>query len=350
MMVKSDIIIKGLFERVKIMKIRNITIIISTVLLLAGSALSAESDSSNTKPYLGVLLDMSALPELLTKHLRLSPGQGVRIRNIQKNSPAEEAGLERDDIIIRIKDKDIYKYESVVLAVRESQVAEEIPLEIIHLGEHKQLKIRLEAVEGEPEWKYPPEPEIEQLWRPGKLFRMRPDDQKWVEILTEELPAGFNINKFFKEFYTSYHYDGDEHYTIVIEGNPNNQDSTITVKADGKEYKATVGNLDELPEKYRKEAEMAIKNACKRRKEGSTGLSQPPEDFRNFYFQQPNFQRLPSEPTLQQDMQFFDKIQKQMNQLTDQIKELEKSQSELLKRLSEKLENQQNQEQTGSIL
>ena len=146
------------------MKTRNMTLIISMALLLAGTAFTAEPDNSH--PYLGVLLDMSPLPELLTKHLGLSPGQGVRIRNIQINSPAEEVGLERDDIIIRIQDKDIYKYESVVFAVQEASVGEEISIDIIHLGQRKTMKIELEASKGEPEWKFPPEPELEQSWRP----------------------------------------------------------------------------------------------------------------------------------------------------------------------------------------
>ena len=133
------------------MKTRNITLFISTALLLAGMAFGAESD--NTQPYLGVLLDMAPLPELLTKHLGLPPGQGVRIRNIQKNSPAEETGLERDDIVIRIGGKDIYKYESIVLTVQEAQVGEEISLEVIHLGKHKTVKVKLAAAKGEPVWK-----------------------------------------------------------------------------------------------------------------------------------------------------------------------------------------------------
>lgn len=324
-----------MFERIKKMKIRNITLFISMALLLAGMAFGAESDNSH--PYLGVLLDTTPLPELLTKHLGLPPGQGVRIRNIQNNSPAEEVGLERDDIIIRIGDKDIYKYESVVLTVQEAQVGEEITLEVIHLGKHKTINVKLGATEGEPDWKYPPEPEVEQILRPGKLFRMSPEDQKWVEILTDELPEGLNLNKLFKESYTSFHYDGDKRYKIVIEGNPNDQDSTVTVIADDNEYKATVGSLDKLPEKYREEADMAVKNARKR-KFDDTFLSspQPPEGLKNYFFQQPDFKIRPSEPMFQQENRTLDKIQEQMSQLIERMKELEKSQSELLNRLPEK--------------
>jgi len=314
------------------MKTRNMTLFISMALLLAGTAFGAESDNSH--PYLGVLLDKSPLPELLTKHLGLSPGQGVRIRNIQKNSPAEEIGLERDDIIIRIGDKDIYKFESIVLTVQEARVGDEITLEVIHLGKHKDIKVKLAAAKGEPDWKYPTEPEIEQIWRPGKLFRMSPEDQKWVEILTDDLPQGLDIDKLFKELYPIHNTDGN---SITIEGNPNNEDSKIIIRDGDDKFETTAKEIDKLPEKYRDAAKKALKKAQERKSEGSFMDSlEPPADFEKFIFRQPNIKINTSEPLFQQDNQTLDKIQEQMSQLLERIKELEKSQSELLDRLSEK--------------
>ena len=314
------------------MKTRNITLFISVALLLAGTAFGAESD--NSQPYLGVLLDMAPLPELLTKHLGLSPGQGVRIRNIQKNSPAEEIGLERDDIIIRIGDKDIYKFESIVLTVQEARVGDEITLEVIHLGKHKDIKVKLAAAKGEPDWKYPTEPEIEQIWRPGKLFRMSPEDQKWVEILTDDLPQGLDIDKLFKELYPIHNTDGN---SITIEGNPNNEDSKIIIRDGDAKFETTAKEIDKLPEKYRDAAKKALKNAQERKSKGSFMNSpEPPADFEKFIFRQPNIKISPSEPLFQQDSRTLDKIQEQMSQLLERIKELEKSQSELLDRLPEK--------------
>jgi hypothetical protein len=309
------------------MKTRNITLFISTALLLAGIAFGAESD--NSQPYLGVLLDMAPLPELLTKHLGLSPGQGVRIRNIQKNSPAEETGLERDDIIIRIGDKDIYKYESIVLTVQEAQVGDEITLEVIHLGEHKTVKVKLAAAKGEPEWKYPPEPEAEQIWRPGKIFRMNPEGKVWEEILKDELPQGLDVNKLLKGLYTTYNTEGG---SITIEGNPNDEDSKIVIRDGDAKFETTAKEIDKLPEKYRDAAKKALERLSESYFMNSPEL---PTDFEKF-FPQPNIKINPSEPLFQQDSRTLDKITEQMSQLLEQIKELEKSQSELLDRLSEK--------------
>jgi hypothetical protein len=297
-------------------------------------AFGAESD--NPRPYLGVLLDKAPLPELLTKHLGLSPGQGVRIRNIQNNSPAEEAGLERDDIIIRMGGKDIYKFESIVLTVQDAQVGEEISLEIIHLGEHKTAKVKLAAVKGEPDWKYPLEPEAEQTWNPRKFFTWNPQEQKWIEILTDDLPQGLDMTKFFKEQYKTTRPDGG---SITIEGNPNDEDSKIIIQDGDARFETSAKEIDKLPEKYRDAAKEALKNAQEKLSEGYfTNPPEPPIDFDKF-INQPNININPSEPLIQQDNRTLDKMTEQMSQLLERIKELEKSQSELLDRLTEKKES-----------
>lgn len=318
------------------MKTGKIIQIILVALLLSGAALSMEANSSDTRPYIGVQMDTSGLPDLLTKHLRLLPGQGVRIRNIQKSSPAEEIGLERDDIITRIQDQDVYKYESIVFAVQKAQVGEEISLDIIHLGERKQLKIKLGQTEGEPEWIYPPEPEIEQVWRPGRIYKPSPDGS-WVEIPNDKLPQGLDITKLFSEIYTTINRDGQ---AITIKGNPNNEDSIVIIRDGDDKYEAALKDIDKLPEKYQKAAEEALSKARKKKQEGSLPdvPSIPQRDFENNFF-----------PQLQPHLKFseppsgnsgLDQIQDQMGQLMDKIKELEKSQNELLNRLSEQQGNQ----------
>ena len=77
------------------MKAKNIAAIVMLVLFLAGSGLLAQSDSADVRPYIGVLLDTTPLPDLLVKHLGLSPGQGIRIQNVHRGGPADKAGLER---------------------------------------------------------------------------------------------------------------------------------------------------------------------------------------------------------------------------------------------------------------
>ena len=341
------------------MKTTNKTIFISMALLLAVGmgipygrmAFAAESDTPH--PYLGVLLDMSPLPELLTKHLGLSPGQGVRIRNIQKNSPAEDAGLERDDIIVRIKDKDVYKYETVVLTVQDANVGEELPLEIIHLGQHKTMKIKLGAITGEPEWIYPPEPELEQTWRPGRIYKLKPGENIWAPMFSSEIPPELkkNLESIFKEFR---YYADSEGYQITIEGDPKDDNSTITVSKGGTNHQTTIKDLDKLPKDYRDAAKRVLEKARQDKNDNPLWNSvQPPIDTEKFLQQlNPSGQNMYLQPSSQQqllkqmfqpDNKILNEIQQQMNQLMERMKELEKSQNELLNRLSEKNQAQERQ-------
>jgi len=318
------------------MKTKNVAIVLAVVFCLAGTALSADTQADGKPPWMGVLLDATPLPDLLVKHLGLSPGQGVRIGNVHRGSPADKAGLERDDIIIGYQGKDVDDYDTFVDAVRKAGAGTEVSLTIIHLGERRTVKLTLEPVTDNLDLKYPPEPRLVESWHPGKVFRFRPGDNDWTEILPDGVPPelDMNIRRFFKESYTYHHSDG-ESYTITIEGNPADEDATITVQAGDAEYKTTAKHIDKLPEKYREPAEQALKDARKsprtRRFEFRTdGPSQrTPFNWRSYL----DRWRRPGTPAVPQpkpdDQQMFDKIQKQMRELQQRLDKLEKHQKEM---------------------
>jgi hypothetical protein len=312
------------------MKPKKIATITALILISAGSCLYAGEDSADARPYIGVLLDSTPLPALLVKHLGLSPEQGIRIMNVHRGSPADKAGLERDDIIIGFQGKDVVDYERFVDGIRKAGVGTEVSLEIIHLGQRKPVTLTLEALKGEFDLKYPPEPEIVQSWRPGKIFRLRPGDENWMEILKDGIPPelDIHINRFFNEIHTYHHSTDGEDYTITIEGNPNNDDSKVTVQAGEDEFQTTVRAIDKLPEKYREPAEEAVKNARKDVKERRSFRIRPdswqmPDDWKSYFeklrpyrdFQIPPFE--PGGP-------MFDRIQKQLKDLQRRLDRLEK--------------------------
>ena len=152
------------------MKAKNIILTIVLVLVCAGTGLPADTDSTEPRPYIGVMLDVVPLPDLLVKHLGLEPGQGIRIANIHRDSPADKAGLERDDIIIGFEGGLVDDRQQFVDNVRKAGIGTEISLEIIHLGKRNTVKLTLEGLKGDFDLKYPPEPEVVQSWRPGKIF------------------------------------------------------------------------------------------------------------------------------------------------------------------------------------
>ena len=313
------------------MKANRITLIFALILFTAGTHLYAESDPVDARPYIGVLLDSTPLPALLVKHLGLSPDQGIRIKNVHRGSPADKAGLERDDLIIRFEGDNVMDYEPFVDAIQKAGVGAEVSLEIIHLGQRKPITLTEEALEGEFDLKYPPEPEIVQSWRPGKIFRLRPGEDNWMEILKEGISPEFDVNikRFFNELYTYHHSDGED-FTITIEGNPHDDDSTITVQAGDNEYQTTIGKIDKLPEEYRESAEQAVENARKAAKKGrrfdfrlGPDSWQMPDDVKsNLEKLRPyrDFQIPPFEP----GGPMFDRIQKQLKELQRRLDRLER--------------------------
>jgi hypothetical protein len=319
------------------MKLKKI-ICITTMTLMLGGAIYAQDG----RPYIGVRLDPTPLPDLLTKHLGLEAGQGIRIRNVNVGSPADTIGLERDDIIIRFQNEDVKDLDRFVEAVQAAGVGKEVALEIIHLGQRKTLEFALAPLEGKAKLKYPPEPEVVTTWRPGKFFHVTPDGEDWVEIHVDDMPeVNTEVKRFFNQLHTYHHTTEGEDYTVTIEGDPKAKDSRITVHADGTDYSTTLGQLEELPEKYRGPAREAIESAEKSSRTQirveEFALPRPPKpDAYRRYFRDLTVPRPDLEQWSQKKDQMLEKLDKQMERLQQRIEDLEQQQRETLKKLLDK--------------
>jgi hypothetical protein len=313
------------------MKTKNIITTIALVLVWAGTGLAADTDSNDVRPYIGVMLDAAPLPDLMVKHLNLEPGQGIRIANIHRDSPADKAGLERDDIIIGFEGGNVDDRQQFVDNVRKAGIGKEVSLEIIHLGKRKTVTLKLEDLKGDFDLKYPPEPQIVQSWRPGKIFKLRPGDEDWIEVFKDNMPSDFDVNikKFFNELYTYKHSDGED-YTVTIEGNPNDDDSTISVSIGDTEHKTTLKEIDKLPEKYQKPAEQAIKDARKAAKTGKFYQHFDPQsfDWKPYFDKMRPYINPPIEHFRPPD-EMFDAIKRQMKELQQRLDKLEKRQNKM---------------------
>ncbi|UCD00028.1 MAG: PDZ domain-containing protein [Phycisphaerales bacterium] len=298
-------------------------IVLALALCLATTVRGANSDESVRRPWMGVLLDTRPLPDLLTKHLGLAPGQGIRVGNVHRDSPADKAGLERDDIIISFQGKEVTDYGAFVEDVRKAGVGTEVSLAIIHLGQRQTVKLELESSADTVDLKYPPEPQMVQSWRPGKIFRFQPGDKDWVEILRDRIPPTFetNIKRFFDEM-TIYHHSNGEDYTITVRGNPDDEDLTVIVRAGPAEYKTTAKDIDRLPEKYRKAAKRAVESH--RRSERFDTRTTPPSGGWRSYLDKLRSRGGASARPSGPDDQRFDKMQEQMRQMQQRLDELEK--------------------------
>jgi membrane-associated protease RseP (regulator of RpoE activity) len=312
---------------------RNRTVLLSLAALLT---LASMSQAQEKQPFIGVLVDGTVLPELLTKHLGLEPGQGLRVVNISVGSFADKAGLERDDILVAFQGQKVTDLDEFIDAVKKAGVGAKVSLEVIHLGQRKTVEFQLEPL-GKMEWKYPSEPEVVMSWRPGKVFKIGPDGQQWLEIPFEKLPDfDLDVNSFFKEKYTYEYSENGEDYTVTIEGSPTDEDTKVVVQAGGTEHAATVGQIDNLPEKYRESAKQAVENAKKNvHITGKFRLPEPPrpEVYRKFFRElpRPDMERLSEESD-----RAVERLQEQMERLQRRMQQLEERHREMLDKLLNK--------------
>ncbi len=336
------------------MRTNSVILVVVAVLAAACTAVSAEPAPAEERAYIGVRLDQRSLPELLRKHLRLSPKQGVRIQNIHRNSPADKAGLERDDIIIGFEGEQVTGYEQIVEAVRDAEVGTEVSLEVVHLGQRRTVRLELGRLKDEQfDWKYAVEPELVTSWRPGRMFQLKPGGQRWDEIPFHDILTMPDVSTYVREFtkeLRTYHYtDGERSYTITIEGDPNEEDSTITVRIGDTEHKTTIKEIDELPEKYRSAARQALEKAREsaepdRHFQGlDMSLVQPWSSWKQ-YFENLKPYQMPEIPRFGPGDETFDVIEEQMRELRERIEQLEKSHREMLDGLVEKLKRQESAE------
>jgi hypothetical protein len=293
------------------------------------------------RSYMGIVLDRTPLPDLLRKHLGLSPNQGIRIMNVNRDAPGDRAGLERDDIIIGFQGKDVTDANEFTSAVRKTGIGTEVPLEIIHLGKRKTVGVKLDTFNGKVDLKYPPEPEMVNTWRPGKVYKLQPDKGKWVEVPFEELPGRLEFSitmpfedgtaELLKEVYVYHFTEGGEIYTITIDGNPNKGDTEIIVRVGKTEYKTEVGAINKLPEKYRASVEESLAKARKASQERIVGQKVNTDKKENFPSDRP------VQPT-GSDEKVFVKIEEQMREFQNRLAKLEEQQKNFFERLSDKLE------------
>ena len=328
------------------MKRKNVAMVLLALVLGVGAALHGASEKE--QGYIGIRMDTRPLPELFIKHMELDEDQGIRIQNVGVGTPGDKAGLEQDDIIIGLNGKDVTDSEEFAKAVQEAGVGAGITLEVIHLGKRKQVTLKLTSLEEASDFKakFPPEPQEVESWQPGRMFRLQPDSQSWIQVgpgggfetafgqggLYDTLET--HINKVFKELY-KYRYSTDEEdYTVTIEGNPADDDAKVIVKIEKEEHTTTVGKIDELPEKYRRAAEQAVKKARRtaRTRQYRVDINRPvlpriPEwqRWQQFYqgpYQEYQFQLPRTGP--RGDM--YERIEEQMREMQKRIDELEKRQ------------------------
>ncbi|EMI53299.1 S1C family serine protease [Rhodopirellula sallentina] len=98
----------------------------------------------STQASLGVMV--ASLPEVLASHLpeALPNGRGILVSNVVEGSAADAAGLQRNDILVRYDDQDLYSSEQLIKRVRNDKPGDEVALEYIRGGKLQSTKVVLD--------------------------------------------------------------------------------------------------------------------------------------------------------------------------------------------------------------
>ncbi len=150
----------------------------------------ADEPQERTGSWLGVQL--APVPAALASHLGLGE-EGLIVRNVYKDSPADRAGLERYDVIVEADGKKVAgEVKDFSQNIRHKKPGEPLALKIFRKGKETTLTLKLEEVPAAAErmeLKYPEDPDV--LYRRNFGLRgkiLRPGPEGWALEDLGELP------------------------------------------------------------------------------------------------------------------------------------------------------------------
>ena len=143
-----------------------------------------EGQQFHPSPWL-IGISVAPLEPFVRAHLGLEEGVGARVSLVAENTPAAEAGIVVDDIVISADGQKISGLEELKTAVEKSgKEGRPVSLEILHQGQRKTLSIVPRGPKPEPEVK-PQAQEPER--RQNNLARRLNRQEKLVKELRQEI-------------------------------------------------------------------------------------------------------------------------------------------------------------------
>lgn len=126
-------------------------------------------------PWLGVQIE-----DLSDKMLRnLDLDNGIRIKKVLEDSPAEKAGIEEDDILISYDGKKVRDSKDLVSMVRKSDIDDEVTIGYYREGKKKEVSVKIVKKENRNIMRWYGNK------APHKSFKF--DKRAWLGVKTESL-------------------------------------------------------------------------------------------------------------------------------------------------------------------
>jgi serine protease Do len=129
--------------------------------------------------WLGVVIQ-NVTPELKDK-LKLSTERGALVADVVSGGPAEKAGIERGDVIVRFDDKDISESDDLPYVVAATPVGKTVMVEVIRKGQRESIQVEIGELEEEE--------------KPQVASEARPNLGLTVREITPELARNFGLSE-----------------------------------------------------------------------------------------------------------------------------------------------------------
>jgi len=143
--------------------------------------------------WLGVYIQ-NITPEL-AKALDLKSTKGVLVSKVQKDSPAEKAGIQEEDVILAFNNKELDNATELSTWVASSSPEQDISLKILHSGKERNVTVKL-----------------------GELNEKR---QTLAEGRNQYSDLGMQVANIIPELISQYHLDKEISGVVVTSVNPN---------------------------------------------------------------------------------------------------------------------------------
>ena len=279
--------------------------------------------------FLGVHLSKQPIPELLSEHLNLTAGEGIIIDNIAVGSPADLAGLDQNDIIIKLDNQPVISQIEFVNEIKRSQPGRVIQLTVIQHGRTNTAAITLTAPASDTiEWKYQMQaPQM--IFRPGRILTRKFGQDDWIEAPIS--PDSSNQTTTFN------HVIDGKNVTVVIAGNPYIGQTKIVITLGDQTVSTTIAMVQELKDEKLRDAVIDdIQTAQETQKELKFRFEFDPADPRYYY----DFHRRQHVPNDQFDIEKWKEFEKQLPELKDSYKDKADQLKDKLDEMDTNLTNQ----------
>jgi len=100
-------------------------------------------------PWIGIAMEQ--VQDVVRSQLSLAPGEGVVVSHVMPDSPAAEAGLQANDILLRFEDQILVEMSQLKKLIAMKKPGENVKLTYLRKGERKDATVKLVEHEFEPE-------------------------------------------------------------------------------------------------------------------------------------------------------------------------------------------------------